>query len=368
MINVAWPSIENQFENLDYKSTYEKVQSEINNVKDNPEMISTMNALFESVLTLLKQSEDKFEELPLKELNLEPKKWDQPEINIPTEHTFSIYNVELGDAKQDIEHNLGPSKRSTINEYGTKWYTYHENYHDFFMITYDENNKVAGLYTNQDLITSSNGIKMGSPKNLVLEKLGEPLTNLQKGMVQYQLSEGSDYHLILLDDTYVTVFYDQHKGNTVTALQLISKELEQSKTDFYTKSSDELKEGFELQMFDLTNATRVKHKLPILNWDDHVKETARKHSLDMAENKYFDHTNSQGQSPFDRMKEDNVEFILAGENLAYGQLSSIFAHEGLMNSLGHRENILHEKFKYLGIGVAFNNQFHPYYTQNYFAN
>ncbi|EKN67647.1 SCP-like extracellular [Neobacillus bataviensis LMG 21833] len=35
------------------------------------------------------------------------------------------------------------------------------------------------------------------------------------------------------------------------------------------------------------------------------------------------------------MKEDHIIFYLAGENLAYGQLSSIFAHEGLMNSLGH---------------------------------
>ena len=93
-------------------------------------------------------------------------------------------------------------------------------------------------------------------------------------------------------------------------------------------------------MFDLTNATRVEHGLHPLSWDDHVKLTARDHSTDMAINQYFDHTNLKGESPFDRMEEDQISFRTAGENLAAGQISSIFAHEGLMNSIGHRENIL----------------------------
>ncbi|MEH7309085.1 CAP domain-containing protein [Neobacillus drentensis] len=75
----------------------------------------------------------------------------------------------------------------------------------------------------------------------------------------------------------------------------------------------------------------------------------------------------KGQSPFDRMKADDISFHLAGENLAYGQFSSIFAHEGLMNSLGHRENILRAGYEYLGVGVAFNNESQPYYTENFFA-
>jgi uncharacterized protein YkwD len=88
----------------------------------------------------------------------------------------------------------------------------------------------------------------------------------------------------------------------------------------------------------------------------------------MAVNNYFDHTNLQGESPFDRIKEDGIQYTLAGENLAYGQFSSIFAHEGLMNSLGHRKNIIKSGFEYLGVGVAFNEEAQPYYTQNYYAN
>ena len=43
------------------------------------------------------------------------------------------------------------------------------------------------------------------------------------------------------------------------------------------------------------------------------------------------------------MKRDGIQFNVAAENLAYGQQSSIYAHEGLMNSLGHRENILNTR-------------------------
>ncbi|MBH4731343.1 CAP domain-containing protein, partial [Staphylococcus aureus] len=80
---------------------------------------------------------------------------------------------------------------------------------------------------------------------------------------------------------------------------------------------------------------------------------------------YFDHTNLKGQSPFDRLKKDGITFNSAGENLAYGQVSSIYAHQGLMNSIGHRKNILNDTFKILGVGVDFNDEKQPFWTENY---
>ena len=38
-----------------------------------------------------------------------------------------------------------------------------------------------------------------------------------------------------------------------------------------------------------------------------------------------------------------------------------------MNSLGHRENILKPDYKFLGVGVAFNAESQPYYTENFFS-
>jgi uncharacterized protein YkwD len=361
------PVIDKQMENADIKQTVDSVQSELN-VKDNPEVMATLNSFYEKVQQLMKQLGVQLEELPLPKQNTQPTEKEKVKLTPPTEQVFSINNIELGNAKEDIDHNLGKANRSSLNEYGTNWHAYHKDYHNFFMVMYDENNKAAGLFTNQDLIASNNGIKMGSSKETVRAKLGEPITKIQKGFTVYQLQENSDNDVFLLDGTYVTIFFDNHEDNTVTAMQLISKDFEQQKTDFYTKATTALKEGFEYQLFDLTNAARVQHQLSILTWDEHVRGTARKHSTDMAVNNYFDHTNLEGESPFDRMKEDDVRFHLAGENLAYGQFSSIFAHEGLMNSLGHRKNILREDYEYLGVGVAFNDESQPYYTQNFFAN
>jgi uncharacterized protein YkwD len=363
LIYISWPFIAKQLDN----ST---IQADIvSSLKENLEVPETFSILYDDIQQLLAQIGFQLDELPLTEEKSNEVPKEKLELTPPVEQTFSIHNVELGNAKADIEHNLGAAKRISLNEYGTNWHAYHENYHDFFMIMYDENNKAAGLYTNQDLVASTNGIKIGSSsKESVRSILGEPITKVQKGLVIYQLQEDNDNDLFLLDEAYVTVFYDKHENNTVTGIQIISKAIEENKKDFYTEATPTLKEGFEYQMFDITNAARVNHQLPILTWDDHVRETAREHSLDMAENDYFDHKNLEGQTPFDRMKEDDVAFNLAGENLAYGQLSSIFAHEGLMNSLGHRENILRQDYEYLGVGVAFNDKSQPYYTQNYYAN
>lgn len=292
---------------------------------------------------------------------------EKPTLTKPEEQAFAIHNVEILDSREKAEQLLGSPKRSSYNEYGVEWHTYHNNYHNFLMAAYDENGQVAGLFTNQDLIASASGIKLGSTKAEVLQKLGEPLKQIRKGLVYMRFQENEDYHLFMIDDSYVTVFYDKHESNTVTAIQIIRKDLEQQKPDFYAKPSAPLKEGLEYQLFDLTNAARVNHQLPVLKWDEKVKGTARKHSADMAKQNYFSHTNPQGQSPFDRMKEDSVFFTTAGENLAYGQFSSIFAHEGLMNSLGHRKNILLPDYRFLGVGVDFNEKSQPYYTENFFA-
>lgn len=364
----SWPMIENQLKNTDYHKVIDSIVSEIKDLKDNVSVKETVKPIYNEVQQLLTQFGFDSKEPLLTPSKTETKKQSgKLTLKTPSKQIFSIHNIELGDAKDDIEHQMGTAKRSSLNEYGTNWYAYHEDYHNFFMVMYDENNKAAGLYTDQDLITSTNGIKIGVSKENVRAKLGEPLTKIRKGLIIYQLQKNSDYDVFLLDGVYVTVFYDKHEDNTVTALQLISKDLEQQKKDMYTKASSSLEKGFEYQLFDLTNSSRVNHQLPILSWDQHVRVTARDHSVDMAEHQYFDHTNLKGQSPFDRMNEDHITFLLAGENIAYGQFSSIFAHEGLMNSLGHRENILRKGFEYLGVGVAFNDESQPYYTQDFYA-
>lgn len=294
-----------------------------------------------------------------------PVEAEKPALVEPQGSQISIYNIELGTAEETVLENLGEPQQVSSNEYRTKWVTYHQDYHNFMMISYDERQNVNAIYTNDDLISSASGIKYKSDKAFVREQYGEPLTEIKRGLNVYLLQDSEEFDLFEVGDLYLYVFYDLHENDTVTALQLVSKSLEKQKNRIYATRNELLRQGFERQLFDLTNAARVRHGIPALEWDERAAYTARNHSEDMATFDYFNHENLQGQSPFDRMKADKIDFRAAGENLAYGQSSSIFAHEGLMNSLGHRENILLDTYSHLGVGVSFNEENQPYYTENF---
>ena len=130
-----------------------------------------------------------------------------------------------------------------------------------------KNQTVNAIYTNDDLIASSVDIKYGSPKSLVRETFGEPIKELRKGLNIYILQESEGFDLFEIDGTYTYVFYDLHKNDTVTAIQLVAKTLEQQKTGIYAGGDSSLRYGFEQQLFDLTNAARVRHGLNALIWD-----------------------------------------------------------------------------------------------------
>jgi uncharacterized protein YkwD len=66
------------------------------------------------------------------------------------------------------------------------------------------------------------------------------------------------------------------------------------------------------------------------------------------------------------MRAANVEFLTAGENLALAHSLSI-AHNGLMNSPGHRANILNPSFGRLGIGIL-DGGFHGLIVSQEFRN
>ncbi len=106
----------------------------------------------------------------------------------------------------------------------------------------------------------------------------------------------------------------------------------------------------EKEMFALVNIEREKQNLNELVFDGRLSEVGRKHCRDMFERGYFSHHTPEGLSPFDRMASADISYSFAGENLALAP-STQLAHEGLMRSPGHRENILSSSFGRVGIGV-----------------
>ncbi len=106
----------------------------------------------------------------------------------------------------------------------------------------------------------------------------------------------------------------------------------------------------EQTMLGFVNKERKNQGIRPVVFNEKLAIVARAHAKDMLKRGYFSHNSPEGLSPFDRMKNAGIGFETAGENLAFAPNVEI-AHTGLMNSPGHRANILNADFGKLGIGV-----------------
>jgi uncharacterized protein YkwD len=120
----------------------------------------------------------------------------------------------------------------------------------------------------------------------------------------------------------------------------------------------------EAAMLALVNDERTKRGLKPLRMDERLREVARRHSRDMLRRGYFGHLSPEGVSPFERMTEGGVRYLAAGENLALAPTVEI-AHAGLMQSPGHRANILQPHFRRIGIGALAAPPYGIMFTQNF---
>jgi uncharacterized protein YkwD len=143
--------------------------------------------------------------------------------------------------------------------------------------------------------------------------------------------------------------FDQAVRQTMNSLSAHPKSHEKADLQF-TYDNPVVRPSLEAKMLGLINKERAKEGLRPLKADPHETVVARAHSKDMFVRGYFAHVNPDGKDPFDRMKAANVRFTTAGENLALAQTLEI-AHTNLMNSPGHRANIMNPAFGRVGIGI-----------------
>lgn len=120
--------------------------------------------------------------------------------------------------------------------------------------------------------------------------------------------------------------------------------------------------AMEQEMVNLVNQERQKNNLPALKVDPEITRVARIKSQDMVDNDYFSHNSPTYGSPFDMMRNFGIRYMYAGENLALNSTVK-GAHEGLMGSAGHRQNILNPNFTHIGIGVKPKNRNSYIFTQ-----
>lgn len=109
----------------------------------------------------------------------------------------------------------------------------------------------------------------------------------------------------------------------------------------------------EQVMFAKVNEERTSRGIAALSWSPELNKVARDYATLMWKEQFFGHVSPEGQTLEIRLKDAKINYSFAGENLALAPTVST-AHTGLMNSTGHRENILNTAFHKVGIGVIDN--------------
>jgi uncharacterized protein YkwD len=107
----------------------------------------------------------------------------------------------------------------------------------------------------------------------------------------------------------------------------------------------------ERQLLDMANADRARAGLPPLKMDDGLVRAARAHAAEMASQNQLSHQFSGEPSLTQRIAaSSSLHLNRAGENVAMATTTDD-AHEALMSSPPHRDNLLSPKFNVAGFGV-----------------
>jgi uncharacterized protein YkwD len=111
----------------------------------------------------------------------------------------------------------------------------------------------------------------------------------------------------------------------------------------------------ERRVLALVNRDRQAAGLPALAWDERVADVARAHSQEMRRTKVVAHVSPTTGSAADRVRVAQIRTAVVLENVAraYGLGE---AHQGLMNSPGHRANLMSNMATHVGIGIIYGDE------------
>jgi uncharacterized protein YkwD len=122
----------------------------------------------------------------------------------------------------------------------------------------------------------------------------------------------------------------------------------------------------EYQLVDLINAERTRRGVSALRVNPVLMQTAEAHSQDMVDRNFFDHTNPDGQAPWDRLDEAGYAWSYCGENIGGGYTTAQAMFDAWMEStMGHKEIMLSPDYTEIGIGYATGGTYGHYWTADF---
>jgi uncharacterized protein YkwD len=258
----------------------------------------------------------------------------------------------IGASSEEVRAVYGTPQALEANEYGAVWNIYHSNYQQFILIGIREG-MVTTVYSNSPSLRIF-GIAPGTSREQVRAtlrtELGDPLTMIRKANGFYPITNREQKDVFTDGRAYYTFFYDILGGTGLTAVQIVDVTSEQS-IRLLPAPSGELSSAMERLSFHLANAARVRAGITMLPWNDTLATISRDHSRDMLEHDYFDHVDTCGLDSSERVQAAGITATLCSENIARNHPNAISAHESLMNTEGHRSNLL-SPATHMGVGVC----------------
>lgn len=278
--------------------------------------------------------------------------------------------IRVGESALRVRQVLGEPACREETVYGYQWWVYNSDPLNYILVGIKDERAVA-LYIYGDQ-WSFGPVKAGDGLQ-ELKKHFNPADGLY-------LEENRTFYkyvrpALVYPGLVASFYYDSGKKDALVALRLEERETagERLKKFFQFRSAKGDREALdtgrmlrteaadERLLFDLINGARAREGLPSLVWHDGAANAARGHSKEMYLHNYFSHVSEvTGKTLAQRLDAEKVDFVLAAENIARGQIDAVEAHHDLMNSPEHRKNILNPELSSLGAGVC-----GDCFTQNY---
>ncbi|GLB61191.1 putative membrane protein YlbC [Cytobacillus sp. NCCP-133] len=282
----------------------------------------------------------------------------------------------MGKSSQKLKESLGEPSRIDPSFFGFEWWVYPKSNTDYAQIGVSDNKVVTIFAAGKNLDVTP--FKIGQPVSEINSSVFvETNINIEykDSTYLFELSE-EDLHirpLVMVGSQYAQLNIDKFTGtlssvrfmDTATLIKMRPYEVvyrgELLEAPLPSPAFEkEVERGKEHQILDLTNIMRVRNGLNPLKWDEATAAVAYAHSRDMYESNDFSHTSKTYGELADRLEAGGVFYETAGENIAANYMDAPAVVEGWLNSKGHRESLLNEKFTHLGVGV-----YKKHYTQNF---
>ncbi|MFF5993194.1 CAP-associated domain-containing protein [Lysinibacillus sp. KU-BSD001] len=302
---------------------------------------------------------------------------------IPSEQYINDYNEALsrpetgistmiGQPSEIVLENYGEPNRIDRSAFGYEWWVYNRDATIMFGI---EQGQITQVYTNAENIDVSPYYIGQSVEDVYRMTIvdAEVSVAIDENVFIFTMSEDDTKNRLLakFDTIYAQLYIDEERGilagirymNGKTLVQhqpyemqftgeLVEKQTPSSFLQF------ELNRTMAKQLFELTNVYRQKYDLePLLTFNE-LNTTAMAHSEDMFLQNYMSHESPTYGSLQQRLKDSNIVYEKANENVAMAYYDAIEAVHGLLNSPNHRETMLNDEYTHVGTGVYYN-----YYTQ-----